>query len=414
MARKTKSAALKERIKNIGIVRLVIIALVAIAAAWGSFFLALSGVTRSKNPALALQAVANEPTALAGQADRLYFASPDSPPTAVRSLAMRSLRGQAINARALRLLGYYDLVHGEKADARILILEAAQLSRREPGAQLWLIDAAAMDQRVDDALRHYDILLKTKPDTQSVLFPKLMAAIEQPAIRKSLSPYIRAKQGWAENFVNFTISNGKNLPVIVDLLLESGGLSDRAAASTQNQLLLSRLANEGLFSDARRLFVSLPAADPEQLTNIDFVQSDATGRFGPMGWQVSDGTDYGADFSVPDKNSLPVLTIFASSSATGRVATKLLYMKPGTFSFRVSLKNINAKEGGFIRWQLRCPQIDTSRPIWMQDMIAANVQHMLTIPANCPVQYLDIIASGGRSPDGLEATIGKLSLERTR
>jgi hypothetical protein len=179
MARtKKKSASWLSRLKAIGIARLLICAIVGVTGAWLALALAISGATRIKAPAAALSFVPNESVALASRADQIFFANPKAPPLEVERLAQAALLHQAINPKALRLLGYVAETKGDSVIAEKYVRMAAKLSRREPGAQLWLIEAAARTGNIPQTLVHYDIALRTKPDTQTILYPRLLSAIE--------------------------------------------------------------------------------------------------------------------------------------------------------------------------------------------------------------------------------------------
>jgi len=409
MARPKKPNALLVALRSIGIARILILSALGLVGAWFAAALAISGVARIKAPQAALLVMPNESTALASRADQLFFANPKNPPREVGLLARRALENQAINAKALRILGYVADAKGDTEAAEKYIRMAAKLSRREPGAQLWLIEASARRGDVAQTLVHYDIALRTKPDTQTILFPRIIAAIEDPEIRAALKPYIRGKNDWAPAFLYFANTNSKNLPVLVDLIIETGGLADEKSAKSQELGLLGRLVAENYFADARLLYLQMPGAKPVRLTSAAFDASDRDARFGPMGWQLLEDPDAGGGFTGSGGDRQTKLAIYANSATTRPVATKLLYLTPGKYLFSARLANLDRGDGGFLRWQLRCPAIGGT-PAWTIDSINASLRAELIVPANCPVQFLDLIASGGKGQTGLEATIASVSL----
>lgn len=411
MARSHKSNVLKTKIRSIGTARIIIWTVLGLVGAWFAAALAISGITRVKAPQAALAVMPNESTALASRADQLFFANPTSPPSEVELLALQALKGQAVNAKAMRVLGYYMDAKGDTRRAEKLLRMAAKLSRREPGAQLWLIEASARKGDVAQTLFHYDIALRTKPDTQTILFPRLVSAIEDREIRSALKKYIRAENGWAPDFLLFANANSKNLPVLVDLVIETDGLIDSERAKRQELQLLNRLISESYYADARRLFMHIRGAKPARMTNASFDVSDRDASFGPMGWQVLEDSDAGGGFIGKTNNSQIAFSLFANSSTTRPVASKLLYLKPGGYILSVRLANLDRGEGGFLRWQLRCPALEGG-PVWTIDSINLSLRAELMVPANCPVQFLDLIASGGDGQTGLEATIASVAVSR--
>jgi hypothetical protein len=409
MARAFKGNRMVARLREVGFVRIALCTLIGLAGAWFAMGLAISGVTRIKAPQTALTFTPSESMALASQADQLFFVSPKGSSTAVAQLALKALEEQAINAKALRILGYVADLRGNGVQAERYVRMAARLSRREPGTQLWLIEASARNGDITQTLVHYDIALRTKPDTQAILFPRLLSAIEDPKIRIALKPYIRGNNGWAAGFLYFANSSSQNLPAFVDLIIETGGLAEAEAAKNQELGLLSRLVAESFFNEARRLYLQMPGARPARLTSAAFDASDRDARFGPIGWQIIDDPDAGGVFSGSAGERRTSLSLFANSATTRPVASKLLYLKPGNYLFSARLSNLDRGDGGFLRWQLRCPAIPAA-PIWTIDSINAPLRASFSIPANCPVQFLDLIASGGNGQAGLEATIASVEI----
>jgi hypothetical protein len=409
MVRVSKGNAIAARVRKIGFVRIAFFTVIGLVGAWLALALAISGVTRIKAPQSALAFMPSESAALASQADQLFFANPKAPQLAVSHFALKALEAQAINAKALRILGYAADARGDGVQAERYVRMAARLSRRELGAQLWLIEASARNGSVADTLAHYDIALRTKPDTHVILFPRLLSSIENTEIRMALKPYIRGENGWPASFLNFANSNSQNLPSLVDLIVETGGLVDLDSARSQELSLLSRLVDESYFNEALRVYLQMPGARPTRLTSAAFEASDRDGRFGAMGWQLVDDPDAGSGFSGTAGKRQTSLSLFANSATTRPVASKLLYLKPGNYLFSSRLSNLDRGDGGFLRWQLRCPAIPAA-PVWTIDSINASIRASFSIPGNCPVQFLDLIASGGKGQTGLEATVAAVAI----
>jgi hypothetical protein len=410
MARSKKTNPVLAALHSIGLIRILGFSVLGLVGTWYATMLALSGVARLKAPQSALMVMPGESTALAVQADLLFFANPQQPPAAVRALSLSALREQPINPRAVRLLGYYADIKGDSAAAEKFIRMAQKLSRRDAATQLWLIEASARENDTKQTLIHYNIALRTKPETQTILFPRLLNAIEDQEIRTALKPYIRAKNGWGGNFLFYANANSKNLPALADLIVETGGLVDAESSKSQELGLLGRLAGEKYFADARRLFLQMPGAKLARMTSAAFDPSDRDSRFGPMGWQLIDDPDAGGGFTGKAGDKPTTLSLFANSGTTRPVATKLLYLKPGNYLFSASLENLKRGEGGFLRWQLRCPNDASGAALWTIDSINSSLRATFAVPANCPVQFLDLIASGGKGQTGLEATVATVAV----
>lgn len=388
---------------------LAILPITAVGA-WLAFSLAVSGVTRKRDPQTALKFVPMEATALAGRADQLLFAALKAPSREVRALAVEALRQQAINPPALRALGYYASAHGQEPLARQYIRLAAHQSPRDSAAQFWLIQDAVMRGDVNEALQHYDIALRTRPATQNLLFPILLGAIDEPAIRKALTPYIRTDRLWVQTFMGYANNTSTNLPALVALVVESGGLGNPTAAQGLNLELLTRLVANKQFSEARRLYEAMPGARAELLVDLGFHESDRDGRFGPMGWQIMNNPESGGSFTL-DGRGTTALSVFASPATTTRIASRLLYLQPGLYDFAARLTGAPSGDASSIRWQMRCPKL-SDRPIWTMVSRTAQSGGQVTVPADCTEQYVDIVVSGGDGQSGLEASILDVSARR--
>jgi hypothetical protein len=406
--RQRKSLAILDTVKAIGTIRIATFSILGVAGAWFAFALAVSGVARIKAPAAALAVMPGESIALASRADQLFFASPQNPPPEVKRLALKALESQPINPKALRLLGYIEDAGGNSSKAEKYVRMAAKLSRREAGTQLWLIEASARKGDIRQTLVHYDIALRTKPETQTVLFPRLVNAIEDPEIRAALKPYIRSENGWATSFLSFAINNSKDLPVLTRLILETGGLSDPDEARVQEAALIGRLVFERYFAEARQIFLQMPRAQASRVSSAAFDASDRDALFGAIGWQLINDPDAGGGFTENGKRV--ALSVFANSSTTRPIATKLLYLKPRNYILDVKVSNIDRGSGGFMRWELRCPDAAGGKILWSVDSVAASLKARFNIPSGCPVQYLNLIASGGNGQTGLEATIRSVAI----
>lgn len=411
MARRKRSIHMPGILRSIGAVRWLIAIILAMGGGWLAFALSASGVYRLRQPQMALKLLPFEANALSERADQLFVASPLKPPKIARQMARNALLQQSTDAKALRLLGFFE---GEKDDgkpAKKLIELSAKLSRREAGAQLWLIESTARGGSIDKTLKHYDVLLRTKPDSSVLLFPRLAAAIEDDGIRTALLPYMRSGKSWVSSFIDHMITRGEDLPSFVRLVTQSKSLFKTEYGRKQTEQLLLRLVAERQFTEAHRLYLILPGADPARLTNPAFDPSDAEQRFGVMGWTRVEEPDSGAAFTSAKDAKRPGLTVFANMATTRVVATRLLYLQPGNYQFAANLAKLEMGGGGFLRWQMRCATAgNDAAAFWQLDSKALRSSSVITIPAGCPVQYLELAAIGGSSQAGLQAVVSSISL----
>ena len=287
---------------------------------------------------------------------------------------------------------------------------SSKLSRREPGAQLWLIEHTARNGSTADTLRHYDTLLRTKPDASAVLFPRLLNAIEDQDVRQSLTPYMRLNRSWTVSFLNFALYKSKNLPALNALIVQNGGFPNTESAQEQTKQLLARLTAEKLFSEARIFFLLLPRATPARLRSADFDKFDVNAQFGAMGWVISPTADAAFDLDSAALAKRPSLSLRVAPATTTVIATRLMYLLPGDYHFAAKLAQLELSTKGALRWQMRCAAQNGQPVFWSVDTLNMSISTALPIPANCPEQMLEIVASGGEARAGLEAVVSSVAI----
>lgn len=409
--KRRRFALLRERLKAIGIVRSIAVLLLAIGGAYVGFIVAMAGVTRSKNPAMTLQFLPKEGEALAKQAELFFVANPEKPPSEVARLARQSLHSQALNPRALRLLGY---VHSQedKTDSKAeeLIDLAVRLSRREPGAQLWLVQRAALQNDLPSAIKHIDILLRAHPNSEAVVFPVLIRGVADPRFRRLFQGYMRNSTPWVDSFLAFAVANTTDLPSLVAMIDEAGGFPDGEGSAAQSRRLMGRLSEAEQFDALERIYMLMPGATASRLRSTELDAGDVGEQFGIAGWQSFDGADAGAAVVRQRGQSRPQMMLYANSSITRSVASKLLYLRPGTYQLSTNVADIQADQGGGLSWQLRCPTSPQNYRPSTGRLDAKQTTVMLTVPPSCPIQFLDLVASGGQGQSGLDATITSIRL----
>ena len=412
MASRKKTNSIVAAMKEIGVRRIAFLVFAGIVSAVFALMLAVNGLTRLRNPSVALALFPNDSVALGAQAEQLALAKPTDPPLEVRALAIAALRNQAINPRALRVLGGYAEVRSTLAEAEQLILMAQRLSRRESGAQMWLVEANARRNDTKQTLVHYDVALRVRPDNSLILFPRLAAAIEDAEIRAALKPYIRAKNGWGERFIADALNLNTNLPALAAVMIDSGGIPDPRANRELQTTLIGRLVDGGYYQDARRLFLTMRGASAKRLTSTAFDPVDRTGIHGPIGWQMIEEADGGGGFTGAAEQGDLALEIFTNADNTRPVARKLLYLAAGNYNFAVDVARLQTDPGGYLRWQLRCMRgVGADKPlIWSVQGVERNIRSTVAIPAACPVQMLELVAAGGQGQSGIEATIRSVKI----
>lgn len=403
------AAPFRALLSRLGLRRVLAAAGFGIAAAGLALALTASTLIRRGNADMATRLMPIDGLALAYRAELMLGQDPLHPKPEIARLARAALRRQAVNPTALRVLGIVAITRGDERKGRALILQAERQSRRDGPTQFWLIEDAVQRGDVRAALTHYDIVLRNKPSSHALLFPILLEALNDPAIRGVLGRYFATDQIWAPQFASYALANSKNLDPLVALTMESGGLGNPRLAHDQAVGLIARLVAENRFAAARRLYLTMPGASPARLVDPALDAADLDARFGAMGWQTRAEADASSSLAK-DEAGKPSLLLAANALTTASVATKLLYLRPGKYRVHIAFSRLEGGDGAGVEARVRCPAQTGDRPIWSQRANARTIKGDVVLPLGCDVQYLDIVVSGGSSGSMLDATIHSVAI----
>ena len=375
---------------------------VTAAVAVGAAFSAVANITRNENPALAARQPINDALAAANAADRQLRLDPGGINGAnLAAVATRSLREQAINPVALRLLALSEEAAGKPERALALSRLSERLSRRDMLTQLILIEADVGADNASQALIHYDRALRTKLAARELLFPILRAALPDRNIRAALKPLIDSEHLWAEPFLRDSLSNGAKPALIADLVLAPKSDKSKAKISDAiSDVLLVYLVTAKDYENARRYYLSLPDADGRLLQSAEFSSASTNRRRAPIAWQPSDNPDINVTFEQGKGAHL-----LTSPETRGIALSKLLFLAPGNYRTVDQRKTAAANGGAGATWRLTC-LTGTGGVIWQ----GAGSQS-LNIPRDCGAQMVEFLVSGGND-QGLELTIERFELVR--
>ncbi|MFL0588366.1 tetratricopeptide repeat protein [Sphingomonas olei] len=320
-------------------------------------------------------------------------------------LARKALRQDPVNVPAAAALGFNAQVRGDVATARRAFTYAERLSRRDPMTQLWAIEEAVARNDIGDAVRHYDIALRVKPEMSEVLFPVLAAASVEAPVQAQLVRTLTAKPPWSEGFVNFVAARGTNPQATVVLLQRL----DRARVKTPDTAkaaLLNALFSSGQIDRAWAYYATIRAGvsrdrardpgfarQPDVPTSFDWVTVGDGGIVGT----IEKG---GFDFSAP-------------ASVGGPMLQQVQLLPPGDYRLRGHSTDVDQPDGTLPYWTLVCQdgrelgRVTVSR----SSQSGGRYAGMLRVPQDCPVQTLVLVARPSDNIAGLSGRIDHAALE---
>jgi hypothetical protein len=345
---------------------------------------------------------------------QLVFASDRSNAAKARTisaLARESLRQQAINPVALRLLQMSKSleVSGDSDDRFINLSE--QLSRRDFGTQFWLIERSVARGDTGGALKAYDIAMRTNSESWAIFFPILTTALDDPEIRAAFAPYLKRKSPWISPFYAKFLMTSNNPSALADATIQAGGTDALDNPDDLKRLLFFALIAKGQFAELRRAFSVLEPDDAAALTSASLNAQTLSGRIGRVGWYFDNNPDVGGSAT----NSY-TMSVFAGSQKRGIVASKLLFLPPGQYQLSTKVARADAPESAYLNWRRSCAE-NQQVPLWEGAQFGQSrkdgASHVdrFDVPRSCQVQKLELIADGGSGEQqGAEYEVGAITL----
>ena len=376
----------------------------------GSFANAVVNITRDSNPTAALRFAASDASALATKGD-LLLSKPNpvsSDIVANADSAHTSLVMQAINPRALRQLSFAAETKGDVARARALIALSTATSRRDFGAQLWLIENGVRSGDMAKTLSHYDIALRISTESAALLYPILSAALPDESVQAALVPYIKSNPAWLGSFLIYAQGTGAQPVALAQTILKGGGLPSEERFRAIQTGLIAQLASRADFEDALRFYMSLPGANKAVPVSTRFEKVTTNPQFAPITWEIQNSAGIESGFEPITQAGALQLHVLANSGERASAIRKLLYLTPGSYAFAESRNAVRFGDGAAAYWQISCIRGGQSTVIWRSDIDAAK----FSIAADCKAQMFDFVVAGGAEQDGSELVIKSVSLNK--
>lgn len=378
------------------------LALLAAGLGWVSVTAALGDAIRLNLPARAHALSPGNARITALLAQRL--SGPDATPAdraSAARLAHEALRRDPTAVPAVVTLGIGAQLRSDAVLARRLFAYSQLLSRRDLPTQLWAVEYAVARGDIDDALRHYDIALRTNRAAQELMFPVLASAITQVDVRDALMRTLRHKPGWMMAFIDYVANNGPD-PRATMLFFQSMQRVDAGVPRAAKIAVIDALLARQMVAEAWSYYASIrPGVDRRRSRDPDV--DEASDEPTAFDWKVVGEGGVVADINRKDG----FVEFSAPASVGGSVLQQLEYLPAGAYSLSGRSGSGDAAEHASAYWSLTCTdgreigrvELPTSSPD-PQDF-----QARLSVPTGCPVQMLTLQI---RPSDAVIGAVGRL------
>lgn len=267
-------------------------------------------------------------------------------------LARQALIDEPLAVPALTALALNIQRTGDTAGARRILIHSNRLSRRELGTRLWFIENAVARNDIADALRNYDIALRTATPAPDLLFPILSSAVSDPDIAQSLSERIATQHpAWAETFVQYLSSPGTD-PIVGAAMLRRLTAAGYAIPATAQASVTNALVAKGALEDAWKFYASFRSSamrnrsrDPNFAAQL---QMPSVFDWTPV------MNDAGVNASIQRTRGGGVFEFAAPSTVGGLALQQVQFLPPGRYRMEGVTHKIEQPRAASPYWQLSC------------------------------------------------------------
>lgn len=393
-------------------------AVLALAMAWAGYVAVTRSLAYSRiesDPERGLRLAPGDARIAAQLSRLLILADPDlARAEREEELALRALWRDPTSVQAVATLGLLAHARGDIAAARRRFAYADLLSRRDLVTRLWLIEDAVRRGDAREALRHYDIALRTADSASATLFPILAAAASDPELAAELARTLAGRPPWGDAFATFAAASGSDPEATARLFGALAAARAPVPAAAQSALVDSMVAR-GNYDAAWRYYASVRRqADRSHSRDPRFAATvEPPSR---LDWVVSDSS-FGIAVTMQRSGKAGLLDFTVPPTVGGQLAGQVQLLPPG--SYRLEGRGGAVAMPGKTQpyWVLKCLAMDAGadRELGRVDLPEsaegqARFAGRFAVPPGCPVQLLALMARVSDDPAGVAGRIREVRL----
>lgn len=323
------------------------------------------------------------------------------------AMARQALRLDPTAAEAVAVLGFQAQLRGELEKADQLFSYATRLTRRELQPRIWAIERAVERGDIDQALRNYDVALRTSDAAKDMLFPILAAALAEPRIRGELARILNTRPVWEDDFIAFAAIRGVEPEGAIALISEAPGLQVNDDLRAH---LVNALAAKDKPEEAWAFYRSFrPTADRSRSRDPNFaLRADQRAVFD---WRPGDHASLSVATSEGDRGG--VLDFNAPPGSGGVLVSQTQLLPAGSYRLEGRSSGLNQPANSRPYWTLSCENGQELGRIVMPNSEEDHGRFAgrFTVPSACPVQILALIARPTDKIAGVSGSITHAQLQ---
>lgn len=371
----------------------------------------LAEVVRKRDPVRAHALAPGNGRVTAALAEQMFIEKGDGQnQSATFALARRALLQDPTAVSAVATLGLLSQLNGRQIEARKLLNYSQRLSRRDLRTQLWALEDAVSRSNVPEALRHYDVVLRTSRAASELLFPVLAGAVGDPVIRTNLVRTLAQKPApaWGQSFIGYALANDGDPRAIAKLFVEMrrAGVSVAPEASAS---VINRLVLKGAVDYAWRYYLTVrPGIDPNRLRYGRFADNPSPASV--FDWiTVNDGS---VVTSIQGDGQNGIFDFSARASIGGPLLKQMQMLRPGKYRLRGHSIGIDQHVTALPYWALVCLDGHELGRVVVSNSSQSNGVFFgrFEVPEGCRFQMLTLTARSSEAVSGLSGQIDWIEL----
>lgn len=324
------------------------------------------------------------------------------------SIAKQALRDDAMAVEAVATLGIDAAIRGDQTEAKRLFRYSQVLSRRDLRTQLWAIEDAVARHDIGDALRHYDIALRTKKEAAGLLYPVLAGAITDRSVSSELIKTLAQQPVWAGSFVDHIAANGSD-PTATFALFRGLVQARFPVSANASNSLISALITDGHFHDAWSYY-SMIRGTTEKRESRDPRFTAILERPSPFDWVSINSTGISTAIQADAKGG--IFDFAAVPSTGGPLLQQMQILPAGDYVLEGHSTGIDQPSDSRPYWALRCRGGKELGRFSLPNSSEASghFSGRFTVPPDCPIQVLTFVARSSNQIMGIAGQIDRVLL----
>lgn len=371
----------------------------------------LAQALRKKAPELAHALAPSDGRATAALAEKLADPAAKGARRAESDrLARLALRQDPTAVEAVATLGMNARLRGDRKAAARYFAYSDKLSRRDLKTRIWLIEDAAGRGDVDAALRHYDIALRTSRVAPDVLLPVLVRASSEPVVADALVRTLAAKPLWTEGFLSVLVSSSQKPEAMARLLLDLRKVGVSPVDDSINATAIARLVAAEAYDPAWSLYSALRRdVDRHRARDPRFTLDTAAPT--QFDW-VPTSESSGITATILRGERGGIFDFAAPPSVGGLLLQQTQLLPPGAYAITGHSIGIEQAASARPYWLLACSDGRELGRLVLPNSAqnAGAFRGQFTVPADCPLQHLRLMARASSAVNGLSGQIAEVRL----